>query len=110
MEGDAARKRTAATGPPAPAGSGAVEAAVSAVNQPAVRGPGGFHHRFGERRVRVDRSRHLVVAAFELAGVYQLLDQVGRLHRADVGAQDLAVLLVADDLHQAAAVAVDRWR
>ncbi len=44
--------------------------AVLAVNQPAVRRPGGFHHRFGERRVRVDGAGHLWVAALELARVH----------------------------------------
>src|SRR5215213_3107641 len=70
----------------------------SAVNQPAIRRPRGLHHRLGERGVRVDDSRDLGVAALELARVDQLLDQVGGLDRADVGAEELAVLTIAHDL------------
>ena len=49
----------------------------------------------------------LVVAALERLGVDELLDQLGRAGADDVAADQLAVLLVADDLDHAAAVAVD---
>ena len=35
------------------------------MDQPAVRGAGGLHHGLGEGRVRVDRVRHLRVAALQ---------------------------------------------
>ena len=60
-----------------------------------------------QRRVAVDDARDLGVAALERADVDELLDQLGRLGADDVAAEQLAVLLVADDLHQAGAVAVD---
>src|SRR5215210_9040047 len=52
----------------------------------------------------------LVVAALERAGVDELLDQLRRARADDVAADQLAVLLLADDLDHAAAVAVDRAR
>ena len=55
----------------------------------------------------MDDARDLGVAALERLGVDELLDQLGRLGADDVAAEQLAVLLVADDLDQAAAVAVD---
>ena len=63
--------------------------------------------RLGQRRVAVDDARDLGVAALERLGVDELLDQLGRLRADDVAADQLAVLLVADDLDHAAAVAVD---
>ena len=56
----------------------------------------------------VDDARELGVTALQQLDVDQLLDQLGRLRADDVAAQQLAVALVADDLDQAAAVAVDR--
>ena len=47
------------------------------------------------------------IAALEPADVDQLLDQLGRLGADDVAAEQLAVLLLADDLDQPGAVAVD---
>ena len=55
----------------------------------------------------VDDARDLGVAALERLGVDELLDQLGRLGADDVAAEQLAVLLVADDLDHAGAVAVD---
>src|SRR5919199_5571378 len=55
----------------------------------------------------VDDPRDLRVAALERARVDQLLDQLGRLRADDVAAEQLAVLALADDLHQPAAIAVD---
>ena len=51
----------------------------SAVNQPPIRGAGGLHDRLGEGRMGVDRAGHLVVAALELVGVHELLDQSAAL-------------------------------
>src|SRR5215213_4044366 len=66
-------------------GSARGESGRSAVDQPAVGGARGFHDDLRERRVRMDDSRDLRIAALELARVHELLDQVGRLDRADVG-------------------------
>src|SRR3954454_9857459 len=58
----------------------------------------------------MDRARDLVEAALELVRVDELLDEVGGLDGDDVAAEQLAVLLVADDLDHARAIAVDRGR
>src|SRR5918999_3788433 len=79
-----------------------------AVDEPAICGPGGLHHGLGQRRGAVDDPRDLREAALEQLRVHELLDQLGRARADDVAADHLAVLLVADDLHDAAAVAVDR--
>src|SRR4051812_16033554 len=55
----------------------------------------------------MDDAADLVIAALERLGVDELLDQLGRARADDVAADQLAVLLVADDLDHAAAVAVD---
>src|SRR3954463_5918006 len=55
----------------------------------------------------VDDARHLGEAALERLGVDELLDELGRARADDVATDHLAVLLVADDLHDAAAIAVD---
>ena len=72
-----------------------------AVDQPAVGGACGFHQRLGHRRVAVDDPRYLGVPALEQLGVDELLDQFGRFGADDVAAEQLAELLVADDLDQA---------
>src|SRR4051794_33954342 len=77
------------------------------VDQPAVGGAGGLHDRLRQRGMPVDGPRDLAVAALERLGVDELLDELGRARADDVAADQLAVLLVADDLDQAAAVAVD---
>src|SRR3954449_4080573 len=58
----------------------------------------------------VHDARHLVVAALERTGVDELLDQLRGARTDDVPADQLAVLLLADDLDHPAAVAVDRAR
>src|ERR671916_1561561 len=55
----------------------------------------------------VDDPGDLGVAALERLGVDELLDEVRRLRADDVAADELAVLLVADDLDDAGAVPVD---
>src|SRR4051794_27260177 len=55
----------------------------------------------------VDHAGQLGVAALQRADVDELLDELGRLRADDVAAEQLAVLLLADDLDQAGAVAVD---
>src|ERR1700712_1006111 len=81
-----------------------------AVDEPAVGGPGRLHDALRERGVAVDDAGDLGVAAFDELDVDELLDQLGRAGADDVGAEHLAVLLVADDLDDAVAVAVDRAR
>jgi hypothetical protein len=58
----------------------------------------------------VHDARDLRVAALERLRVDELLDQVDGLGADDVTADELAVLLVPDDLDDAGAVAVDRAR
>ena len=58
----------------------------------------------------VDDAADLGVAALERAHVDELLDELGRARADDVAAEQLAVLLLADDLDQALPVAVDRAR
>src|SRR4051812_12500426 len=84
------------------------KAGGSAVDEPAIRRSCRFHDRLAQRRVAVDDARELRVAALEQLDVDELLDELRRLRADDVAAQQLAVALVADDLDQAAAVAVDR--
>src|SRR3954466_13302761 len=84
------------------------KAGASAVDEPAIRRPCRLHDRLAERRVAVDDARELRVAALQQLDVDELLDELRRLRADDVAAQQLAVALVADDLDQAAAVAVDR--
>ena len=55
------------------------------VDQPAVGGAGGLHHRLRQRRVAVDDARDLGIAALERAHVDELLDQLGRLRRRRCG-------------------------
>src|SRR6476469_9103017 len=78
-----------------------------AVDEPAIGGPCGLHDGLAERRVAVAHAPDLGVAALEQLDVDELLDELGRLRPDDVAAQQLAVLLVAHDLDQAGAVAVD---
>src|SRR5829696_9259691 len=79
----------------------------SAVDEPAICRAGGLHDAFGERRVAVHDARDLRVPALERLGVDELLNEVDGLGAHDVAAHQLAVLLVADHLDDAGAVAVD---
>jgi hypothetical protein len=56
-------------------------------------------------RARVERATSLK-PPLERLDVDELLDHLGRLAADDVPAEQLAVLPVADDLHQAGAIAV----
>src|SRR6185503_7843223 len=80
----------------------------SSMDEPAIGCAGGFHDRLGQHRVPVDAPRDLEEATFERLRVHELLDQLGRARPDDVPAHHLAVLLVADDLDDAGAVAVHR--
>src|SRR5947207_3222057 len=60
--------------------------------------------------MRVHAARHLGVATLEVVRHHKFLEHVRRLHAHDVRAEQLAVLLVADDLDLTAAVAIDRAR
>src|SRR3954449_227201 len=88
----------------------AVVLPASAVYQPAVGGARGLHDALGERRVAVDDARDVGVAPLEQPDVDELLDELGGAGADDVAAEHLAVLLVADDLDDAGAVAVDGAR
>src|SRR4051812_27646333 len=77
------------------------------VDEPAVGGSTSLHDGLGEGGVGVDRACHLLKPALEVVGHHELLDHVRGLHAHDVGAKELAVLLVTHDLDHAAAVAVD---
>src|SRR5438093_13681217 len=48
----------------------------------------------------MNRELNLFHGVFILPGYRQLMDDLGRVPPHDVGAQDLAVLLVAQDLHE----------
>src|SRR5438093_7530052 len=56
----------------------------------------------------MDDPRDLRIAALEVLDVHELLDELRRARADDVPAEHLAVLLVADDLHEPRAVAVHR--
>src|SRR5581483_8451779 len=78
------------------------------MDEPAVGRARGLHHGLGQGGVTVHDPGDLRVAALQLPDVHQLLDELGRLGPADVPAQQLPVALLADDLDDAAAVAVHR--
>ena len=63
--------------------------------------PGGFHDRLGVGRVRVHGVEDLFLGGLELLGHHQLGDQLGGLRADQVGAQELAVLGVEDELDEA---------
>src|SRR3989440_2782932 len=60
----------------------------------------GLGHGLGHGRVRMNRELDLFHSVFILPRYRQLMDDLGRVSPHDVGAQDLAVLLVAQDLHE----------
>ena len=62
---------------------------------------GGFHDGLGIGRVRVHGVEDLFLGGLELLGHHQLGDQLGRLRADQVGAQELAVLGVEDELDEA---------
>ena len=62
---------------------------------------GGFHDGLGIGGVRVHGVEDLFLGRFELLGHHQLGDQLGRLRADQVGAQQLAVLGVEDELDEA---------
>src|SRR5437588_18262 len=82
--------------------------ASSAVDQPAVGRATRLHHCLRERRMAVDDARDLRVAALEIAHIDELLDQLRRARADDVSAEELAVVGLADELHESRTVAVDR--
>ena len=77
------------------------------VDRPAVDRAGGVEDRLGDRRVGVDDPRQLLVAALQRHRRDQLGDHVAGAVADDVGAEDLAVLGVDDELDQAVFVVVD---
>src|SRR5438094_621339 len=70
------------------------------VHHAAERTERGLGHGLGHGRVRVNRELDLFHGVFILPRYRQLMDDLGRVPPHDVGAQDLAVLLVAQDLHE----------
>src|SRR2546426_12749083 len=72
----------------------------SHVHHPAERIERGLGHGLGHGRVRMNRELDLFHGVFILPRYRQLMDNLGRVSPHDVGAQDLAVLLVAQDLHE----------
>ena len=77
------------------------------MDRPAVDGAGGVEDRLGDRRVGVDDLGQLLVAALEGHRRDQLGDHVAGPVADDVGAEDLPVLGVDDQLDQALFVVVD---
>ena len=61
---------------------------------------GGLHDGLGVGRVRVHGVEDLFLGRFELLGHHQFGDQLGRLRADQVGAQELAVLGVEDELDE----------
>ena len=61
---------------------------------------GGLHDGLGIGRVRVHGVEDLLLGGLELLGHHQLGDQLGRLRADQVGAQELAVLGVEDQLDE----------
>src|SRR5256885_2085817 len=61
----------------------------------------GFHHCFRDGRMRVHCSPELLGSRFELHRHASLRDQLGRMWSNDMNAQNLVVLLLADDLDEA---------
>src|ERR1039457_629960 len=90
------RRREAITSPPVPR---------SGVNHPPHRVEHRLGDRFAERRVRVDRQLDLLDGELVLARHGQLVNELRGVRADDVRAEDLAVLRVADDLHEALGLA-----
>src|SRR5688572_2409154 len=59
----------------------------------------------GEGRVRVDRQVDFLDGELVLAGHAQLVNQLRGVRPDDMRAEDLAILRIADDLHEALGVA-----
>src|SRR5664280_1979440 len=58
-------------------------------------------HGFRQSRMRVDRADHLLGRRFEPEEGAALRDELGGMRADDVDAEDLVVLRVGDDLHEA---------
>src|SRR5689334_881931 len=77
------------------------------VNSCAVRGMRLFDDRFRHRRMRVDGADQLLDGAFQLQRQRRFGNEFGRARSDHVDAEDLVVLLVGDDLHEALRLAGD---
>src|ERR1051326_8585917 len=66
-----------------------------------------FHHRFGQRRMGVDRLCDRLGGCFELERGAAFDDQLRRARTDDVEAEEFVVFLVGDDLHETARFAED---
>src|SRR5688572_19366411 len=74
---------------------------LSNVYDPANRGQCRFGDCFRQCRVRVHRFFHLLDCRFQVSADDELGDQLTRTRSDDMRADDLAVLFVANDLHEA---------
>ena len=74
---------------------------TSRVDHPAERIERRLGDRLGQRRMRVDRQIDFFDRELVLARDDELVDQLRRVRADDVRAEDLAVLRVANDLHEA---------
>src|SRR5688572_3141903 len=87
---------------PAPSAVTASETgSMSDVHDPPHRIERRLGDRLGQGGVRVDRQIHFLDRVFVLPRDRQLVDDLGGVAPDDVGPQDLAVLLVPHDLHEA---------
>src|ERR1700761_2704649 len=87
-----------------------VTSASSGMDGPGVDRPRRVEDRLGDGRVRVDDPAQLLVAALERHHRDQLGDHVAGPDADGVGADDLAVGGVDDDLHDPVFVVVDGSR
>src|SRR5690606_39881334 len=71
------------------------------VDRPPQRRERRFGNALRQRRMRMHSRLHLLRRRLEVAADDEFADQLARARPDDVRAQDLAVLLVADDLHEA---------
>src|SRR4029079_9921222 len=74
---------------------------IDGVYRALVGGERSFVQRFGERRVRVDGSLQILCGRLELHREHGLGDQLARDGTDDVHAEDVVVLAVRDQLHEA---------
>src|SRR4051812_6804310 len=75
------------------------------MNRMPIRHARGFHDRFAERGVRVHRLEDLFFRRFELARQDELGKEFGDALADHVDAEEFAVLLVEDELHESVRLA-----
>ena len=77
----------------------------SGVDHPSIRIQHALVHRLGQGRVREDRVDQLFLRRLEVHGDDETLDELRHLGTDEMGAEELAGLLVEDRLHQALVLA-----